>query len=102
MGDVILTEPIARGLRTRYKSITLFTEYLNVGRLLEGYDDVRNYSELTTLKASNHVDQLILTYETYPNLHYLDGFAKCTGIILPDRMPRLAGAATAQYKMSTV
>jgi hypothetical protein len=91
MGDVILTEPVARALRARYDHIVLFTEYVKAGRLLEGYDEVCAYSDLPAAQVSKNIHQLVLAYETYTDLHYLDGFAACAGVTLPDRMPRLAG-----------
>src|ERR1051326_1748754 len=91
MGDVILTEPIARALRQDYDNLILFTDYVNVGKLLEAYDEVREFSQLETLQASCNIEKLILAYELHPALHYLDGFAECAGITLRDRMPRLAG-----------
>jgi ADP-heptose:LPS heptosyltransferase len=90
MGDVILTEPVARALRTRYHRIVLVTKYVAIGRLLQAYDEVRDYAEFAHAPASA-VDLLTLTYEHRRDLHYLDAYAEMAHVTLADRLPRLAG-----------
>lgn len=88
MGDVILTEPIARALRKQYDWISLSTEFEHVGHILDTYNEVISYTALDSYSES--FDRVLtLIYEASPNLHYLDAYAKCAGIILEDRYPRL-------------
>jgi ADP-heptose:LPS heptosyltransferase len=91
MGDVILTEPVARALRERYSRLVLVTQYVAIGRLLEAYDAVRGYTEEFVTAPPKNADRLVLTYEHRRDLHYLDAYADSARVSLPYRLPRLRG-----------
>lgn len=94
LGDVILTEPIARTLKAAGHNVILVTEYTHVGAILPTYDAVRPY---TFFLHSNKTDKegpfLSLAYELHPELHYIDAFAKCAEVSMLDRHPFVCGGA---------
>jgi ADP-heptose:LPS heptosyltransferase len=87
LGDVILTEPLARKLRANRTIVKLVTEYTHVASLLPTYHGVLPYSvyENGDFPPSSLV--LRVAYEAHPELHYIDGFARSVGISLDDRLP---------------
>ena len=89
LGDVILTEPIAREFKKHFDSVYLCTEYLQTEYLLANtYDGFIPYSQKENL--NNLFDKvLVIIYETHPDLHYIDAYAKSVGITLSDKMPRI-------------
>lgn len=89
MGDVLLTEPIARALRTQCDSIVLCTEFEAAGRLLPIYDAVLPYEDFINGRLDPSLQQIVLVYEIYPGCHHLDGFARYAGVSLASRIPQI-------------
>jgi hypothetical protein len=91
LGDVILSEPIARATKSKGYRVALVTEYVHAGILLPVYDKILPYSYYTEiLNGSKDEDYTVLAYELHPDDHYIDGYAKCADIdIQGDRMPLL-------------
>jgi len=59
---------------------------------------VEPYSSYAMRIRANDLDPerfIVLAYEIHPELHYLDGFAKCAKVTLADRTPRLRGGFAA-------
>ena len=92
LGDVILTEPIARTLKAAGHTVVLVTEYTHVGPVLPTYDHVKPYSFfLRNRKAAEAGFFVTLAHELYPQLHYIDAFARCAEVSILDRYPRVLG-----------
>ncbi len=89
MGDVLLTEPIASALRPRYASISLCSEYVQAGRLLDVYDEVLPYSRYVANDLGEFDETLVLVYETFPGCNHLDGYARFAGVEPRYRTPRV-------------
>jgi len=89
LGDVILTEPVARAVKRSGRRVVLVTEYDHVRPLLSVYDEVLPYSHyIDVLVKSKDIDFVVLAYELHPQYHYVDGFAICAGVDLKgDRHP---------------
>lgn len=98
LGDVIMTEPVARALKASNHEVVLVTEYDHVAPYLPTYDRVEPYSSFAIRIGANDLDPehfIVLAYENYPELHYLDGLAKCAQVTLADRTPRIRGGFAA-------
>jgi hypothetical protein len=94
LGDVILTEPIARTLKAAGHTVVLVTEYTHLGPVLPTYDAAKPYEFYLRNQGRAEADSfLILAYELYPELHYIDGFAKCAGVSPLDRYPVVRGGS---------
>jgi hypothetical protein len=90
LGDVILTEPIARALKARGDEVVLVTEYTHAFGLMPTYDMVKGYVEYDSHCHSTDLETfIVLAYEIHPELHYVDAFAQCAGVVVHDRKPRI-------------
>lgn len=89
MGDVLLTEPVARVLRRDFDQITFFTDYPHVAELMDVFDDVRAYSDRPRSQNREFDRVLELVYEIYPGTNHLQGYARCAGIELETTVPRI-------------
>ncbi len=92
MGDVILTEPIARALRTTYNRVVLCTDYLQIARLLDSYDEILPYARYVFNELSEFSKVIVLSYELYPGCHYIDGYAQSAQVRLKTRLPQIVGS----------
>jgi ADP-heptose:LPS heptosyltransferase len=89
MGDVLLTEPIAAALRADFQNVVLYTDYMEAGRLMPVYDEVRPFLAESQVITRPGDRVLKLVYEVYPGINHLDGFARCAGVTVPHRVPIL-------------
>lgn len=91
LGDVILTEPIARAIKKKGNQVILVTDYEHAHVLLPVYDEVLPYSYYTNVLAkSKNAEFVVLAYELHPQLHYVEGFAMCAGVdIGNDKKPMI-------------
>jgi len=87
LGDVLLTEPVARHFRRQYDQVFLATNYPQVQLLLHAtYSGFIPYTELESCTIP--FDQVIhLEYEPYPHLSYIEGYACAAGITLENAFP---------------
>jgi hypothetical protein len=92
MGDIFITEPVIVRLRETYAHITIFTDYPDAARPTGAYDDVRPYREHCDIKDGEFDRVLGLVYEIYPGINHLDGYARCAGVSLSHRVPRVRPA----------
>lgn len=87
LGDVLLTEPIARYFRSRYDQVFLATNYLQAQALLQAtYSGFIPYPELERCNIPFH-RTIHLEYEPYPHLSYMEGYACAAGITLEKAFP---------------
>ncbi|MCX6754892.1 MAG: glycosyltransferase family 2 protein [Candidatus Nomurabacteria bacterium] len=79
LGDVIMTEPIARYLHKYVNKVYLATNINNINNLLPAYDGIINYSDINDFDG---VDiKIKLNYENSRNdKTYIQGFAESAGI----------------------
>lgn len=89
MGDVLLTEPIAAALRPDFRNVILYTDYMEAGRLMPVYDEVRPFLDTSQVITGPGDRVLKLLYEVYPGTNHLDGFARCAGVTVSHRVPIL-------------
>lgn len=89
MGDVLLTEPIARVLRREYGRVALCTEFSRAAALLEVYDEIIPYERFLdgSLHGFTRVTEIV--YEVYPGCHHFEGYCKCMGLSLDREIPRI-------------
>ncbi len=87
LGDVILTEPIARYFKSKYDNVYLATDYIQAKCLLDGtYTDFIRINELDECKIEFE-SKITLTYELTPALNYIEGFANSANIVLKNKIP---------------
>lgn len=88
MGDVILSEPIAASLIEMGSSVSLCTEYEQVGRLLSSYSTVHPYADFIEDRLGGYDRVHVLRYELHPHSHYLDAYSDDIGVRLVRRRPK--------------
>lgn len=87
IGDVILTEPIARHFKSKFDNVYLATDYIQAKFLLGNtYTDFIKYDELESCGIEFET-KITLVYELTPKLSYIEGFANSANIILTDKIP---------------
>ncbi len=89
MGDVLLTEPVVRVLRQEFDHVTLYTDFPAVGRLIEAYDEILPYDKRLEISEGQFERVTELSYEGFPGINHLDGYARCADITLESRIPRI-------------
>jgi hypothetical protein len=89
MGDILLTEPVVRVLRSTYDHVTIFTDFPEVADLLDIFDTIRPYQDRKAISPTAFDRSIGLVYETYPGFNHLDGYAKCAGVSLQHRIPKI-------------
>ncbi len=90
LGDVIMTEPIGRHFKRKFKNVYLATEYTQIKSLLsDTYTDVIKYSGLQNCNIK--FDRKIrLFYELSSNkLSYIEGLAESANVTLKDKVPTI-------------
>ncbi len=92
MGDILLAEPVIARLRETYAHVTIYTDYPDAARLTGVYDDVRPYREHYDIRDGEYDRIIRLVYEIYPGINHLDGYARCAGVALSHRTPRVRPA----------
>lgn len=93
LGDVLLTEPLARSLSEEWQEVWLVTEYPQAVQLLPTYTGSLPYSKYLEWRddPANDVDYIVPAYELRPELPYIYGLADSVGIRLPSgEAPRIA------------
>jgi hypothetical protein len=89
MGDILLSEPVISVLRSTYDHVTIFTDFPKVADLLGIFDAIRPYQDHNLISKSAFDRSIALVYETYPGFNHLDGYAKCAGVSLQHRIPKI-------------
>src|SRR5688572_19634849 len=89
MGDILLTEPVIRVLRSTYDHVTIFTDFPEVADLLGIFDAIRPYEDHKKIPLTAFDRSIGLVYETYSGFNHLDGYAKCAGVSLQHRIPKI-------------
>jgi hypothetical protein len=87
MGDVLITDPVIRPLRSHFDHLTIYTDFPKAAGLLDLYDEIRPYSEHLVITPELFDKVLCPVYETYPGINHLDGYARCLGIFPHSRVP---------------
>ena len=98
LGDVILTEPIARYFQLAGARVVLVTEFTHVGPLIPTYDEVLPYSILECPGVIPEDAALTLAYEPYPHLPYVTGYAASAGLVLEDPFPLISSLGPSPIK----
>lgn len=87
LGDVIMTEPVARHFKSKFDNVYLATDYIQSKFILNRtYTDFIKIDDLECCGIEFET-KITLTYELTPNLNYIEGFASSAGIILNDKNP---------------
>ncbi len=90
LGDVIMTEPIARELKKYAQNVYLATEQIKAGLLVsDTFKDVFHYKSLHEVGVDFDV-KVKLVYENSSNqLSYIEGFAESVDVKLGDKFPKI-------------
>jgi hypothetical protein len=88
LGDVLLTEPLGRYFRAHYDQVFLATGYPHARHLIgHAFTGFLPYTILPYCTSSFDGGIIDLEYERYPELNYIDGYARAANITLDDRTP---------------
>lgn len=87
LGDVLMTEPVARHFKGMYEHLYLASDYPQAKHLIGGtYTGFIPYDSVESCGVP--FDRIIwLEYELYPEMPYIPAYARSAGIVLDDYSP---------------
>jgi hypothetical protein len=103
LGDVIMTEPIARYFKGKYKNVYLATDYTQVHEILaDSYTAVMSFADLknSTIMFDREITMI---YELSSNqFNYIEAFAEHANVVLENSTPTIKGNWQRMVKSSYI